>query len=144
MQLLSYSVTPLLESLEFFVNVLFAIPSICVGGAERVFAGLAGAVRAAGGRAGVLCQAEFEGRSEEFSPDLWTEVRRLRKDDWIAGRGFNRILRGYDLIVLSLLAPPLRAALARAGLPCIHVLFSQLAWGAWYGSGIHEIGRAHV
>jgi glycosyltransferase involved in cell wall biosynthesis len=118
------------------MNVLFAIASIEVGGAERIFCQAAAAVRAAGGRAGLMVPAENRGRTVEYPTDCFDDVVSLPLADWRADSpAMADFVRRFDLVNLALLGPRLRWPFLFLGRPVIHSVFSILGWCLWYPTG---------
>ena len=119
------------------MKILYAIASLEIGGAERLFADLARGLAARGHVCDAVVPAEHRGRAEEL-PDLAATFGRIHDvpaGDWQAGGPALRgAIRESDLVNLSLLGPEWRRGLAEAaeGRPIVHTVHSLTGWVLWY------------
>jgi glycosyltransferase involved in cell wall biosynthesis len=128
---------------EAVMKILYAIPSFCIGGAEKVFHDLAGGMKARGHTCGLLVTAEEWGSGAPSLPTAaFAAVHPIPRRCWTSpGHAARTIAGHYDLVHLTLLPYDYRLPLMEAGPPCVHTVHSILGWAAHYPHGFHAHER---
>jgi glycosyltransferase involved in cell wall biosynthesis len=116
------------------MKILYAIPSFCIGGAEKVFHDLAKGMKARGHTCALLVTAEeFSGGKPSLPTAVFDAVHPIPRRCWMnPGRAARSIAGYYDLVHLTLLPYDYRLPLMLAGPPCIHTVHSILGWVSHY------------
>jgi glycosyltransferase involved in cell wall biosynthesis len=121
------------------LKILYAIPSFCIGGAEKVFHDLAKGMKARGHSCSLLVTAEeWDSGKPAFGTCVFDAVHPAPRPKWIHPSETVKFLAAnHDLVHFTLLPYEYRLPLMEAGPPCIHTVHSILGWAAHYPHGFY-------
>jgi len=122
------------------VRILYCLPSLEIGGAEKVFHDTSLGLRARGHTCSLAVPTIGRGRGvPEIDVDAWDALHEVDADCWRHGCGcLTRLLAEYDLLDLALFAPEWRRPLAAAGRPIVHTIHSIVGWSIWYTYNFYQ------
>lgn len=122
------------------MKILYAIPSFCIGGAEKVFHDLAKGMKARGHSSSLLVTAEeWDSGKPAFGTCIFDAVHPAPQAKWAhPSNAVKNLAANYDLVHFTLLPYEYRLPLMEAGPPCVHTVHSILGWAAHYPHGFYR------